>query len=413
MKTDSRMLTISTVKATVLCFFTASFALTSSAAMSNTHTSNERVGTLVEALAEGELKTALSSCLSAPLKPSTFSIGHRGAPLQFPEHTKEGYVAAAEMGAGIIECDVTFTSDKALVCRHSQCDLATTTNILSTALAQKCSTPPDDASKTPYSDVRCCTSDLTVGEFKSLKGKKDFGNKKAKTLEEFMFKDVESASLSGELLTHSESIELFKSLGVKMTPELKEAQVTMPFNGDFTQADYADALIKEYQAADVAPEDVYLQSFNLDDVEHWIKAYPEYARQAAWLDGRYRSKSFNVAKSDSWTPSMDELVAKGVTTLSPPLWMLLSLGDNNALQSSDYAQAAKDAGLNLIAWTLERSGSLENGGGWYYQTVKPAISNDSDMLRVLDTLHKQVGVQGVFSDWPATSTFYANCMGIR
>ena len=34
------------------------------------------------------------------------------------------------MGAGIIECDVTFTKDRELVCRHSQCDLHTTTNIL-------------------------------------------------------------------------------------------------------------------------------------------------------------------------------------------------------------------------------------------------------------------------------------------
>ena len=47
--------------------------------------------------------------------------------------------AAARMGAGVIECDVTFTKDRQLVCRHSQCDLHTTTNILSLpALAAKC-----------------------------------------------------------------------------------------------------------------------------------------------------------------------------------------------------------------------------------------------------------------------------------
>ena len=43
------------------------------------------------------------------------------------------------MGAGIIECDVTFTKDRELVCRHSQCDLHTTTNILTVPeLAAKC-----------------------------------------------------------------------------------------------------------------------------------------------------------------------------------------------------------------------------------------------------------------------------------
>ena len=54
------------------------------------------------------------------------------------------------MGAGVVECDVTFTKDKALVCRHSQCDLHTTTNILYIpALANKCTTPftPADLKK--------------------------------------------------------------------------------------------------------------------------------------------------------------------------------------------------------------------------------------------------------------------------
>lgn len=32
---------------------------------------------------------------------------------------------------------------------------------------------------------------------------------------------------------------------------------------------------------------------------------------------------------------------------------------------------------------------------------------------LLDMLAKQVGVIGVFSDWPATVTYYANCMGLK
>ena len=45
------------------------------------------------------------------------------------------------MGAGIQECDVTFTNDGQLVCRHDQCDLHTTTNILLTPLAAQCTRP--------------------------------------------------------------------------------------------------------------------------------------------------------------------------------------------------------------------------------------------------------------------------------
>ena len=127
---------------------------------------------LVENMDKSDLKAALQACAgTAPaaaagaadaggdgggadraFAPSDFSIGHRGAPLQFPEHTKESYEAAARMGAGIVECDVTFTKDRELVCRHAQCDLHTTTNILAVPeLAAKCTepfTPADPATGT-------------------------------------------------------------------------------------------------------------------------------------------------------------------------------------------------------------------------------------------------------------------------
>ena len=109
---------------------------------------------------------------------------------------------------------------------------------------------------------------------------------------------------------------------------------------------------------------------------------------------------------------MQELADSGLKVLAPPLWMLLSLDKNDNIVPSQYAKAAQAAGLDLVAWTLERSGSLENGGGWYYQTVKKAIRQDSDVYRVLDVLAQDVKVTGVFSDWPATTTFYANCSAL-
>jgi glycerophosphoryl diester phosphodiesterase len=129
-----------------------------------------RPGFLVDDMSDSPLKNKLRSCANRNLRKTAFSIGHRGAALQFPEHTLESYVAAARMGAGIIECDVTFTADKELVCRHSQCDLHTTTNILDTPLAEKCSKPftaatftDDGAIATPAS-AQCCTSDITLAE---------------------------------------------------------------------------------------------------------------------------------------------------------------------------------------------------------------------------------------------------------
>lgn len=128
----------------------------------------DRPSALVALLPEGDLKTRLETCDVSAVRPQAFSIAHRGAPFEYPEHSVEGYEAAATQGAGVIECDVTFTSDRELICRHSQCDLHTTTDILATDLAQKCSVPPDMNSAIPYQDVQCCTSDLTLTEFRTL-----------------------------------------------------------------------------------------------------------------------------------------------------------------------------------------------------------------------------------------------------
>ncbi|WP_444996382.1 glycerophosphodiester phosphodiesterase family protein [Aliikangiella sp. IMCC44359] len=379
---------------------------------------------LVDDMDVGKLKGQLQRCSNKTrFRKTDFSIGHRGAAMQFPEHTKESYVAAARMGAGVLECDVTFTKDRELVCRHSQCDLHTTTNILQTSLAAKCSVPFTPATYdvdgnllTPAS-AKCCTSDITLEEFKTLKGKMDGANAQGKTVEEYLAGTpgwrTDLYIQNGTLLSHAESIQLFKSLGVKMTPELKSPSVEMPYEGDYTQEDYAQQMINEYKQARVRPYQVLAQSFNIDDLHYWIKNEPRFARQAVYLDGRYDDAKFDFRDPSTWSPSMEELVADGVKIIAPPLWMLIDLDSNNKLVPSLYAKTAKAAGLEIITWTLERSGPLGQGGGWYYQSVTPAINNDGDMLEVLDVLAKDVGVKGVFSDWPATVSYYANCKGLK
>ena len=371
---------------------------------------------LVDDMDAGDLKEALEMCTDGPFSRTDFSIGHRGAALQFPEHTRESYIAAARMGAGILECDVTFTKDRELVCRHSQCDLHTTTNILAIPeLAAKCSVPFTPSRGSNPAEVKCCTSDLTLAEFRMLTGKMDAADPMATTVEEYMDATpswrTDLYTGRGTLITHAESIELFRSLGAKFTPELKAPSVEMPYQGDYTQEDYAQQMIDEYKAAGVSPETVWAQSFNLDDVLYWIAAEPEFGNQAVFLDGRYGDDAFDHTDPSTWNPDMDELVADGVNIIAPPMWMLIALDAEDNVVPSVYAMYAKNAGLDIITWTLERSGLLEGGGGWYYQTVTAAIDNDGDMLTVLDVLAQDVGILGIFSDWPATVTFYANCMG--
>lgn len=376
---------------------------------------------LVQDMDEGELKSALEQCRNGPFYRSSFSIGHRGAPLMLPEHTREAYLAGARMGAGVLECDVAFTKDRELVCRHSQCDLHTTTNILEVPeLAAKCSEPftPADPATGRKASAKCCTSDLTLAEFKSLKGKMDAADPDATTVEDYLdatpgFR-TDLYATRGTLMSHKESIALFKELGVKFTPELKEPSVEMPFEGDYTQEDYAQQLIDEYKEAGIPPEDVYPQSFRLEDVLYWLENDPEFGAQAVFLDDRdTRLEGFDIEKPETWKPSMQELADQGVKIIAPPLWMLVSLDAEKKIVASEYAKQAKAAGLGIIAWSLERSGTLAgDGGGWYYQTVDDAIDNSGDTYTLVDVLAREVGVIGIFSDWPATITYYANCMGL-
>lgn len=372
---------------------------------------------LIDKLPDGELKQKLASCQAQTPKVSAFSIAHRGAPLMFPEHTLESYRAAARQGAGVFECDIAFTKDKELVCRHAQNDLHTTTNILLTPLAEKCTTPFTPAAGGAKATAECRTSDITLAEFETLTPKMDSSDPTATTPEAFQggvpaFRTTAFAE-APTLMTHKASIELFKSFGGKFTPELKDPSVEMPFDG-FTMDDYAQKLADEYKAAGVPLSDVYAQSFNLSVVRYWLENEPEL--RTVYLDDRDEASDEDEGPIDpmdpaTFKPTMKELADMGLKFIAPPIWYLLTV-ENGEIVPSAYAKEAKAAGLDIIAWSLERSGPLAGGGGWYFQSVKDVVKSDGDYFTVVDALAKDVGVIGIFSDWPATVTYYANCNGL-
>lgn len=372
---------------------------------------------LIEQMKDGPLKSELAGCSEKKIKAREFSIGHRGAALQFPEHTKESYEAAARMGAGILECDVTFTRDGTLVCRHAQCDLHTTTDIVARSnLRSQCSVPPQFDAKGNLlnaSSVRCCASDISFQEFKQLCGKMDAVDRSAKTVEDYLAGDpaprTNLYATCGTLLSHAESISLFASLDRKFTPELKSGDAGDIAEVFGSQAGYAQAMIDEYKKAGVDPDDVWPQSVELEDVLYWIANEPDFGRQAVFLDGG------TIPRPDP-LPFLQDLADRDIRIVAPPMPMLLS-ESKGVIVPSEYALAAKRAGLELISWTTERSGRIAEdvrGGGddFYYQTILAALTNDGDILTTIDVLARQVGIIGLFSDWPGTTTYYANCVGL-
>jgi glycerophosphoryl diester phosphodiesterase len=370
---------------------------------------------LVDGMDAGALKDKLRECKDGPFSRTDFSIAHRGAALQLPEHTKEAYEAGARMGAGIVECDVTFTRDGELVCRHSECDLHTTTNIVATPLNAKCTVPWSG----PHSNPRCCTSDLTVAEFKSLRGKMDASVPGAATAEGFLGGTAswrtDLYTGRGTTVTLRESIALNERNGVKHTPELKEGD-PLRINQVFgSQAGYAQALVDVLEDEHVDPRDVFLQSFNKADVLYWVQNAPAFGRQAVYLDSVDPTANPPVPRQ---TPAeLQALRQQGVRYFAPPMPALLDVDAAARVVPSAYAADIKNAGFRIITWTFERSdlrrGASQAGFYYYFDPQGRAIKKDSDMYKALDVLARQVKVAGIFSDWPATVTYYANCMRLK
>ena len=167
-------------------------------------------------------------------------------------------------------------------------------------------------------------------------------------------------------------------------------------------------MIDEYKAARVSPRRVFPQSFDINDVLYWIRREPAFGRQAVYLDDA------NVVADLPNFATLAGYKQMGINIWAPPTFALLALDGQNRIVPSQAARDAKAAGLDLITWTLERSGILADGNnGFYYQTIDPAIKREGDLYKVIDVLARQVGILGVFSDWAAPVTYYANCMGLK
>jgi glycerophosphoryl diester phosphodiesterase len=399
---------------------------------------------LVDGMDEGPLKHRLMQCKDGPFSRTDFSIGHRGGALQFPEHTLEAYEAGARMGAGIVECDTTFTRDGHLVCRHAENDLHTTTNILVTPLAAKCTkqfTPAtfDTSGKvvTPAS-AECRTSDLTLAEFKSLTGKMDAFNPNARTPEEFLTGTpswrTEVYMGRGTLMTLRESIQVNEKNGVKHTPELKESVVDpatgkkridevfgQPANRT-PQENYAQAFADTLAQEGVRPRDAFPQSFNVEDILYWID-HTRYGKQAVYLLDFNDADPINDIIIQPPFDTIDRmeyfkmLKERGVRIIAPAMPALLAVDANDRIVPSKLANDLKALGFEIITWTFERAdlrkGASQAGFYFDFDPQGRAIKKDSDMYKALDVLAKDVKILGIFSDWPATVTYYANCMGLK
>merc|ERR1711900_119531 len=163
------------------------------------------------------------------------------------------------------------------------------------------------------------------------------------------------------------------------TPELKTppSQVPMPFNG-YTQEQYARDLIDKFIQRNISADRVWAQSFLPRAPLSHQSQRREYHRSAFRIPPHHHG---------------------GQKTIIP----------------STYAISAKQAGLDIIPWTLERSGPLADVRAdeeYYYGFFAQGVSYDGQIYEVLDVLARDVGIKAIFSDWSSTVSYYANCFGL-
>jgi len=124
-------------------------------------------------------------------------------------------------------------------------------------------------------------------------------------------------------------------------------------------------------------------------------------------------------------------VGLGMDMFSPPIQLLITSGPGRSIVPSATAQALKEMKVRSIgAFSLERQGCSPKPDGpimpqrpsqflgpcWdpgakYYSSVDgTAAWQHADVLVVLDTLFKEVGLKSLFSDFPATVSAYVNCV---
>ena len=324
------------------------------------------------------------------------------------------------MGAGIVECDVTFTKDLELVCRHAQSDLHTTTNILVTPLAGKCTQPFTPARLGPTGERRHASGGRVSHQRHHARRVQDAErarwtpstrapNAAGVPGRHADFRtDLYAGPTSGHLLTHKESIELFKKLGVKIYARAQGPSVTMPFNG-FTQEAYAQKMIDEYKAAGVSPRRVFAQSF--DQRRHPLLDQPRAGVRRAGRVPRRRQRGRGTAElCATWSATS----SWASTSSAPPMFALVHRRCQQPNRALRLREDAKAAGLDIITWTLSARASWPDGER---RLLLPDDRSGDQARRrhvkLLDVLARDVGIRGIFSDWAAPVTYYANCMGIK
>ena len=381
--------------------------------------------TLAAALIAAACSLALPPLAAAkqpagPDDPHPLVIGHRGAAGYLPDHTLEGYALAIEMGADYIEPDLVATMDGHLIARHEP-NITGTTNVAShPEFADRKRTAIVDG----VAEEGWFASDFTLAEIKTLRAVQPLAERPQQFNGLF------------EIPTFEEVLELAKSAGeargrpVGVYPETKHptyhANLGLPLEGRLVAA-LRDAGLNH------ADSPVFIQSFEQGNLQRLNRMTPVRLVQlvdandidadgnttyAAPFDRPYDwtasgkkkllARTFNYFTTDAGLKE----VAKYADGLGP--WKVYiqssalrdingdgTIGDENGdtlvndadrkvVPPTTLVDRAHAAGLIVHTWTFRN------------EARRLAYDDGGDPLNEY-ARYFQIGVDGVFSDFPDTA----------
>lgn len=283
----------------------------------------------------------------------TLVIAHRGASGERPEHTLEAYQLAIDQGADVIEPDLVMTRDGILVTRHDRY-LSTTTNVADR---------PEFADRRRVSGERedWWVEDFTLEELRTLRARQPRADRDQAYNDQFL------------IPTFEEVLDLAAEAGVRTEPEVKAP-------GLFVSLDL-----------DPLPELVrILRERGLDgtDAMALIQCFePAFlARLDAVVDTPLLMLVFQMQELD---PAVGPLVP--TVALADMVVFADGVGPSKALlidaegQDTGFVEAAHALGLAVHPWTFRDDQPVD-------------VNAEAELRRIYE-----LGVDGVFTDFPATA----------
>lgn len=321
-------------------------------------------------------------------------IAHRGASGERPEHTLEAYARAIDQGADCIEPDLVITRDGHLVARHEN-ELSVTTDVAAhPAFAARRRTQPVDGRTVTGWFVE----DFTLRELRQLRARERWPQLRPASA---AFDGRYAIPTLGAILelARERSQALGRPVGVY--PETKHAahfaRIGLPLEPVLAR-ELHDAGWRD------ATDPVWLQSFEPTSLQRLARLSP---LRRVQLIAERGSPPDRDAAGDALSFA-EMLSAQGLARLSgwaqgigPAKGLVIGRDAQGRLQRpTDLVARAHDAGLTVHCWTFRDED--------VFLPSDLAGNPQGEIARFL-----QAGVDGVFSDFPATAVAAVRASGGR